>query len=281
MSYRKDIEEGRRFTFGKNWTRFLKDLDEERIMQAEISLKQMLGIETLDGKTFLDCGSGSGLFSLAAKRLGAKEVHSFDFDPYSVACTGELKNRFYSNDTSWTVEEASVLDVGYMKDLGKWDIVYSWGVLHHTGDMKKALENVVFPVRKNGMLFIAIYNDQGGKSRRWTFVKKLYNRCPGFLRFLIWLPLIFFVEAKALLIRLVKLQNPLPFKYWKKYKEGRGMSKFTDYIDWIGGYPFEVARPEEIFKFYRILGFKLEKFITAGGGHGNNQFVFLNTGDGS
>ncbi len=51
-------------------------------------------METLAGNSFLDVGSGSGLFSLAAMRLGADRVHSFDYDPQSVGCTKELKRRF-------------------------------------------------------------------------------------------------------------------------------------------------------------------------------------------
>ncbi len=83
---------GERFGFGANWARFLRHLDEPRIVAAERSLQQMLGLPSLAGLRFLDAGSGSGLFSLAARRLGA-EVHSFDYDPQSVACTRELRRR--------------------------------------------------------------------------------------------------------------------------------------------------------------------------------------------
>jgi len=91
-----------RFQFGKNWQRFLSILDEERISEAERSLKEMLEIDNLHGKTFVDIGSGSGLFSLAARRLGAK-VHSFDYDPVSVACTKELKRRYFNDDSKWSI----------------------------------------------------------------------------------------------------------------------------------------------------------------------------------
>jgi len=125
-----EIESGERFKFGENWQAFLSLLNDERIIQAEKSIKKYLQIESLEGLSFLDVGSGSGLFSLAARRLGA-QVHSFDYDPQSVQCTKELKNRYFKDDDKWVIEQGSVLDDKYLSQLGKFDIVYSWGVLHH------------------------------------------------------------------------------------------------------------------------------------------------------
>ncbi len=85
----QEVAGKQRFEFGANWNRFLAVLNDERIAQAEESLKRMLEVDNLQGKSFLDIGSGSGLFSLAARRLGAR-VYSFDYDPKSVACTREL-----------------------------------------------------------------------------------------------------------------------------------------------------------------------------------------------
>lgn len=122
----QELELGRRFAFGQDWSNFLRTLDDERILEAERSLKQMLQVDSLRGKRFIDVGSGSGLFSLAARRLGAS-VHSFDYDPESVACTAELKRRFFPNDAEWTIEEGSALDGDYLASLGQFDLVYSWG----------------------------------------------------------------------------------------------------------------------------------------------------------
>src|SRR3989442_1148016 len=131
-AFEDEIKQGTRFPFGKNWKRFLSSLDDQRITNAEKSLKQMLGVEDLHGKTFLDIGSGSGLSSLAARRLGAT-VHSFDYDSDSVTCTQYFKQKFFPNDPNWTVEQGSVLDSDWLNSLKQYDIVYSWGVLHHTG----------------------------------------------------------------------------------------------------------------------------------------------------
>jgi 2-polyprenyl-3-methyl-5-hydroxy-6-metoxy-1,4-benzoquinol methylase len=163
----KDI----RFSFGKNWSAFLETLNEERIVEAESSLKSMLGVSTLAGKSFLDIGSGSGLFSLAAKRLGAT-VHSFDYDADSVACTETLKTRYFPGDLSWTVEQGSILDLKFLERFSPHDVVYSWGVLHHTGQMWNALEQAASLVKPGGALFIALYNDQGLRSKFWWVIKR-------------------------------------------------------------------------------------------------------------
>src|SRR5690606_102989 len=133
------------------------------------------------GLRFLDIGSGSGLSSLAARRLGAR-VHSFDYDPESVACTAELRRRFFPGSPDWTVERGSALDAGYLRGLGSFDIVYSWGVLHHTGRMWEGLANAALPVAEGGRLFVAIYNDTGTQSRRWRWIKRTYNQLPRVTR---------------------------------------------------------------------------------------------------
>jgi 2-polyprenyl-6-hydroxyphenyl methylase/3-demethylubiquinone-9 3-methyltransferase len=235
----------------------------------------MLRVESLRGRTVLDVGSGSGLFSLAARRLGA-EVHSFDYDPRSVACGMELRRRYFPGDPGWKIEEGSILDPAYLDTLGRFDIVYSWGVLHHTGAMWQALAKISNLVADRGLLYIAIYNDQGTASRRWVAVKRAYNRLPRPLRFLISWPV--FVQQywrptvkDFLLLR--------PFHTLRTYRQThRGMTVWRDLIDWVGGYPFEVARPEEIFDFYVARHFQLRKLRTCGGSLGCNEFVFERIG---
>ena len=146
----------KRFKFGENWRNYIKNINDDRIKKAENSLKNMLHQENLIGKNFLDIGSGSGLFSLAARNLGAS-VLSFDFDETSVCCTKELKKKFYPGDNDWKITQGSILDKEFLATLNKYDYVYSWGVLHHTGNMWEALNNVIKLVKFNGTLFISIY----------------------------------------------------------------------------------------------------------------------------
>jgi 2-polyprenyl-3-methyl-5-hydroxy-6-metoxy-1,4-benzoquinol methylase len=279
QSAEKEIASGDRFGFGENWSLFLNLLNDERIQQAQDSLVQMLGYESLEGKRFLDIGSGSGLFSLVARRLGA-HVYSFDFDPKSVACTNELRNRYYKNDSQWQIEQGSALDADFLRKFRDIDIVYSWGVLHHTGDMWKALDNVASIVGTNGKLFISIYNDQGTLSKIWLFFKNIYNRLPSFLRLPYALLVMMPREMLTFAVMIVQGRGLAYLRSWTNTQQGRGMDRWRDIIDWIGGYPFEVAKPEAIFNFFKEKDFNLEKLRTCGGHLGCNEFVFqkLNTG---
>jgi len=272
-SHALEIASGARFEFGKNWQQFLSVLDEARILEAEQSLTHMLETESLAGKSFLDIGSGSGLFSLAARRLGA-EVHSFDFDPQSVACTTALKRRYFPQDGAWRIEEGSVLDSKYMTSLGTYDVVYSWGVLHHTGHMWQALDNAQRLVKPGGKLFIALYNDTGSQSARWNWIKKTYNRLPSFLRIPFATVVIAPDEAKAILRSLLTLKPGEYLRSWTNYQSRRGMNRWYDIIDWVGGYPYEVSTPDEVFDFFRERGFILSKLNCGRVGLGCNQFVF-------
>jgi len=257
MSATREIEAGQRFQFGANWARFLSILDDERIADAEASIKEILGVASLDGLRFLDIGSGSGLFSLAARRLGAT-VHSFDLDPQSVACTQELKRRYFPADGAWRVEEGSALDRSYLDSLGEFDVVYSWGVLHHTGAMWLGIENAIRRVAaEKGRLIIAIYNDQGWKSRIWWFVKFFYNHLPQFLR----APFAGVVTVTTHFLAIgkytLKLKPMTAIAPLFTHKRERGMSKKYDRIDWIGGFPYEFVAFETLKSYLEVRGFSM------------------------
>ena len=264
-----DTVEPVRFDFGRNWLSFINLVDETRIRTARDSLLEALNISTLSGRTFLDVGCGSGLFSLAACQLGA-QVRSFDYDQDSVLAAMELRRQFAA-DSDWQIEAGSILDPEFVANRGCFDIVYSWGVLHHTGDLWRALNATARLVVPGGLLFISIYNDQGLASRVWRQVKRRYNSSGELMRAVL-------VAGSAVYLRrhypLNVVLRTVRGRRDAVVRRPRGMSRRHDLIDWVGGYPFEVAKPEEVFAFMHRLGFELRHLKTAGGGHGCNEYVF-------
>lgn len=265
------VADERRFAFGHNWERFSQGIDESRIVQATRSLQSLLGTQSLEGRSFLDVGSGSGLFSLAALRLGAARVHSFDYDPDSVSCTERLKERFLPGSHTWTIARGDVLDEAYLKSLGTFDVLYSWGVLHHTGRMWEALDKVAGLVAPGGQMVVALYNDQGWRSRFWKSVKRVYNAgTPG--RYLVRCVFIPGFVLGYLAKDILRGRNPSG--RYRSSSSARGMSPLHDIEDWLGGHPFEVAKPEQVVAFYESRAFQCERSTTVGGKMGCNEFVF-------
>ena len=224
-----------RFHFGRNWKNFSKTIDGTAIESSKESLEKLLCGISLEGKTFLDIGSGSGLHSIAAIRLGATRVCAFDYDLESVEATRKNFDRF-ETATQINLFHGDILN---HEITTKFDIVYSWGVLHHTGDLWKAINNASSLVENEGLFIFSIYK----KTKFcwiWKNIKKLYSGNG------------FFVRVSLTVLFLTPL---LLGKILIGHKMSRGMSWYYDAIDWLGGYPYESASPKDIEQFVVKLGF--------------------------
>jgi 2-polyprenyl-6-hydroxyphenyl methylase/3-demethylubiquinone-9 3-methyltransferase len=260
------------FGFGRNWQRYVKKhLTPQRERIAADSVTRLVG--DLAGKTFFDVGSGSGLFSLAALRLGAARVVSFDVDEDSVASTMYLREREGAPER-WAVRHGSVLDESFLRELGTADVVYSWGVLHHTGSMWQAIRNAAQLTAPGGTFAISIYND--GRTRlltsaRWLGIKRFYNRAPRPVQLAMegaYLAYFFQGELRA--------GRRSPLATIRAYGANRGMAFMTDVTDWLGGYPYEYATVEQVTSFCESecqLG-TVDVYPDESNGFSTNEFVF-------
>jgi 2-polyprenyl-3-methyl-5-hydroxy-6-metoxy-1,4-benzoquinol methylase len=258
------------FSFGENWVDFINHyLNETRIKEAEKSLSDFLRLQKLDGLSFFDIGCGSGLFSLAACKLGASKIISCDIDPLSIKCCEYLRDKMCDR-INWEIYLGSILDEALLGQIEKADIVYSWGVLPHTGNMWQAISNGAKCLKPGGLFFISIYNKVGGPfgSKSWLELKRFYNRSSRIVKKFLEYSFISLIVLKMLLT----LKNPV--SEIKDYKKNRGMSFWTDIRDSLGGYPYECASVEEIFNFCKQeFGFILENIKTVNN-LGHNEFLF-------
>lgn len=260
-----------RFGFGKNWYDFItKNFGEERLEISRKHLLDFLERDSLEGMTFLDIGCGSGLHSVAALRSGATSVHGFDYDPNSVAASKFVREKIGATD-NWKIEQGSVLDDDFIASIAQHDLVYSWGVLHHTGDVWKAIDNASKTVKPSGLFYIALYSADvhvDPTPAFWLDVKQRYINGSDLNRRLMeaWYIWRFMLYGKPTIKNVSELRTR-----FKEYKKSRGMSMMTDIRDWLGGWPMEFVWDKDAIDFLKDRGFSLEKIVT---GEANTEFLF-------
>jgi 2-polyprenyl-6-hydroxyphenyl methylase/3-demethylubiquinone-9 3-methyltransferase len=258
----------KRFGFGKNWSKFIETkFNEERVKSSINVFCEFTGLSDLSGKSFIDVGCGSGLHSVAASRLKAKSIFSFDFDPHAVKITRLLRERELVKD-QWQVEQGSILNRDYLQKLAKYDFVYSWGVLHHTGSVWEAIENTSTLVAPKGKMYLALYSlDVQPNAEYWLAIKKKYvNSSPMKKRIMEQSYLYTYYYGSSVLKYLSG--------FFKKEKgRTRGMELMTDVRDWLGGWPMEFVLDSDVVNFVEKLGFKITNIKK---GEACTEFLFQN-----
>jgi 2-polyprenyl-6-hydroxyphenyl methylase/3-demethylubiquinone-9 3-methyltransferase len=254
------------FSFGRNWKDYLKTAGKEEVERAKADIDEWLGANYVSGRTVLDIGSGSGIHSLAFHLLGAKMVCSFDYDAHSVEATKLLWEK-EGKPENWVVSHGSIVDENCITSLGKgFDIVYAWGVLHHTGAMWEAIDNSISLVKPGGTLWISLYA-KGPRHSRDLALKQRYNSASPLGKK--WM--IYNRVGRVVLSRLGHFRNPFT---WNE-KKGRGMNVYHNIVDWLGGLPYEVASEDEVVRACRKKGLILERIKVKREG-GCSIYVFRN-----
>lgn len=257
------------FAFGENWASYAGMVGDKEIAEAERGLLRLFGPAGLVGKRFLDIGSGSGLHSLAALRLGAVEVVAVDIDAASAA-TSRAVLECFAAERSWRVELISIFDLG-PETFGCFDVVYSWGVLHHTGDMKRAVRRAAALVQPGGCFAFALYR-RLWLDWAWRIEKKWYTKASP--------------NAQAAMRKLYKLMYAIGLAatgrryadYVAQYRSNRGMDFDHDVHDWMGGWPYESITPTEARQLMRELGYEDERLIVRKHGFFGRDLGFYGSG---
>jgi 2-polyprenyl-6-hydroxyphenyl methylase/3-demethylubiquinone-9 3-methyltransferase len=263
------IDQKSHFAFGKNWASYAKLVTDAQLEEAISSLRRLAGGD-LAGKRFLDIGCGSGLHALAALRLGAREVVALDIDSDSVATTRQLLQA-YASGQPWSAMEASVFQL-QPNSMGLFDVVYSWGVLHHTGDMYRALHAAAALVAPDGQFLFALYR----RTRLcwfWKLEKRWYAGASRTAQ----------ARARSIYVGLFRLAMRGTFdSYVASYGQSRGMDFYHDVHDWLGGWPYESISPAQTDRFMRQLDMRqIRAFVHEGRvagifGSGCDEYVYAN-----
>ena len=264
------VKEKITFSFGKNWQNFLKTVTPAKLEIAKKSIIDFTGTANFNEKSVIDIGSGSGIFSHCIHEMGCEKLVSVDVDPFSVKCT-EFMHTQASEPNNWEVLHESILNKKFIENSDRYDLVYSWGVLHHTGAMWDAISNAAQLVKPNGIFYIALYNKVTGVfgSKFWLRLKLMHNRFPLIGKYVME-PIYMFTFFTT---SILKGRNPI--KIIRDYNEKRGMNWRRDITDWFGGYPYEYASIEEVFTFMKtnFPTYTLNN-IKSTNGLGNNWFLF-------
>ena len=269
---RKDAET--HFKFGANWASYAALIGERQIEEAKKGLLKLVTARDIAGRSFLDLGCGSGLHALAALRLGAGRVMAIDIDPNCVATAQALLSR-EAGGKPWQAQRVSVFDADPLT-IGRFDVVYSWGVLHHTGSMWEAMDKAAALVAPGGLLVIALYR-MTRTDAFWKLEKRVYAHAPQFVQGAIRV-------CYVALFRLACVLTGRSFHdYVVNYRSSRGMDFHHDVHDWLGGYPYETTDAAEIEAKLSKLGFSAERVLAKPlgvgiFGSGCDEFVYRRAG---
>jgi len=270
------LKDKKHFAFGENWDLYSRQIDSRHIENSKKDFIGLTHLDCLEGMKVLDIGSGSGIHSLSMMLLGCKNLVSLDYDFDSVSTTKRvLSGKIFKGD--YQVIQADILKHIPELDGHTFDLVYSWGVLHHTGDMMKGIDESVRYVKPGGLIALALYRKTLFCSF-WKIEKFIYSKSPKLLQRVVQ-------KSYELVFALhTYLKTGQTFGSYKHdYLQKRGMEFSRDVHDWLGGYPYESIDPKYLIQYMQLMGFSLVNSNIAKKqigilGSGCDEFLFKNDG---
>jgi len=211
----------------------------------------------IEGKRILDAGCGMGVFSVVFGKKGAARVIGIDLSEEGVRRAQRAASHFNLSNVEF--REGNILRLPYPD--GSFDIVWSWGTLHHTAEPLKALEELIRVLKNGGTLFVTLY-----RSTKLSFLHEGIRKTLRLAHRRMW-PLL------AKLIALALFPATLFLKRRKKARAGENLSDLV--LDWYFNPVRHYYRPGEIRQLLEQEGLIIEKFLPASGRfNSTSNFIF-------
>ncbi len=232
----------------------------EYIPEYEASEKHWLlfySPEEVKGKTVLDAGCGTGVFSIIFARNGAAKVTGIDISPGSLGTARGLKEKFGLANAEF--QQQDMLHLSFRD--ASFDIVWAWGTVHHTTDPLGAITELIRVLKPGGSLFLAIYKQT---SVTWIheIIRKTMIRTPRWS----WNVL---AKAGAFML------TPVVFLFKRRQKSRKGEKLSELILDWYFVPIRHYYTPEEIRVFLERKKFRIEKYLAHSGRfNSSSNFIY-------
>jgi ubiquinone/menaquinone biosynthesis C-methylase UbiE len=234
------------------WTEYIPEYE-----ASENHWKMFYTPDEVKGKSVLDAGCGTGIFSIIFANNGAARVKGIDISEGSLETGRSLKEKFGLENIEFVKEDMLRLP---FKD-EEFDIVWAWGTVHHTTDPLAAITELMRVLKRGGSLFLAVY-----KRTRLTFIHEIIRRTLVRTPRRMWT---FLSKVMAFFLA------PVVFFFKKREKSRKGEKLEELILDWYFVPIRHYYRPKEIQTFLEDRGFVIEKHLAASGRFdSSSNFIF-------
>ncbi|MFQ6107920.1 MAG: class I SAM-dependent methyltransferase [Candidatus Aminicenantales bacterium] len=213
--------------------------------------------EEVLNKSVLDAGCGTGVFSIIFARMGALSVVGIDISKRSLERAQRQADQLGLQNA--TFQKVNMLRLPFTDAC--FDIVWSWGSVHHTADPFGCLAELIRVLKPGGSLLVAVYRRTGLTFLHETLRKGLI-RLPSKY----WIPFSRFLS-------LVAAPGISLFKKRDKSRKGEKLEQLL--FDWFFVPIRHSYLPEEIKSFLVKRGLVIKKYLPFSGRfNSTSNFIF-------